>query len=107
MVADQLAKAHTVRSDAEERMAEKRAAWKDKNVPAWTKNVTFLWDYSGRKTFLRVSQVPVASNPMISFTDFQRTHVHVCFRCIHFSCSCILLTRQVHVLNVSVSLVDG
>ena len=27
---------NTVRSDAEERVAEERLAWKDKNVPAWT-----------------------------------------------------------------------
>ena len=35
----------TVRSDAEERVAEERLAWKHKNVPVWTKNVIFLWDF--------------------------------------------------------------
>ena len=30
---------HTVRSDAEERVAKERPAWKHKNVPAWTKNI--------------------------------------------------------------------
>ena len=35
----------TVRSDAEERMAEERLAWKHKNVPAWPKNITFLWNF--------------------------------------------------------------
>ena len=42
-------KSRTVRSDAEEREAEERPAWKYKNVTAWTKNVMFLWDF-GRLT---------------------------------------------------------
>ena len=36
----------TVRSDAEERVAEERPAWKHKNVPAWTKNIVCLWNFS-------------------------------------------------------------
>ena len=36
---------HTVRSDAEERVAEERPAWKHKNVPAWTKNIMCFWDF--------------------------------------------------------------
>ena len=39
----------SVRSYAEERVAEERPAWKAKNVPAWTKNIMFLWDL-GRLT---------------------------------------------------------
>ena len=35
----------TVRSDAEERVAEERPAWKHKNVPAWTKNIMCFWDF--------------------------------------------------------------
>ena len=35
----------TVRSDAEERAAEERPAWKHKNIPAWTKNIMCLWDF--------------------------------------------------------------
>ena len=33
----------TVRSDVEERLAEERLAWNDKNIPAWPKNVGVLW----------------------------------------------------------------
>ena len=40
---------YTVRLYAEERVAEERSAWKHKNVPAWTKNIMFLWDF-GRLT---------------------------------------------------------
>ena len=32
----------TVRSDIEERVAEERLAWNEKNVPAWPKNIIFL-----------------------------------------------------------------
>ena len=32
----------TVRSDVEERVAEERLAWNDKNIPAWPKNFSFL-----------------------------------------------------------------
>ena len=32
----------TVRSDVEERVAEERLAWNDKNVPAWPKNISVL-----------------------------------------------------------------
>ena len=32
----------TVRSDVEERFAEERLAWNDKNVPAWPKNISVL-----------------------------------------------------------------
>ena len=39
----------TVRSYAEERVVEERPARKPKNVPAWTKNIMFLWDF-GRLT---------------------------------------------------------
>ena len=35
----------TVRSDVEERTAEERLAWKDKNVPAWPKNISVLWNF--------------------------------------------------------------
>ena len=35
----------TVRSDAEERFAEERLAWNDKNVPAWPKNIIVLWNF--------------------------------------------------------------
>ena len=30
----------TVRSDVEERVAEERLAWNDKNIPAWPKNIS-------------------------------------------------------------------
>ena len=30
----------TLRSDVEERMAEERLAWNDKNIPAWPKNIS-------------------------------------------------------------------
>ena len=33
---------NTVRSDVEERVAEERLAWNDKNVPAWNKNISVL-----------------------------------------------------------------
>ena len=33
---------NTVRSDVEERFAEERLAWNDKNVPAWPKNMSVL-----------------------------------------------------------------
>ena len=32
----------TVRSDVEERVAEERPAWNDKNIPAWPKNIS-VW----------------------------------------------------------------
>ena len=32
----------TVRSDVEERVAEERLAWNDKNIPAWPKNISVL-----------------------------------------------------------------
>ena len=35
----------TVKLDIKERVAEERPAWKHKNVPAWTKNVMFSWDF--------------------------------------------------------------
>ena len=35
----------TVRSDVEERFAEERLAWNDKNVPAWPKNISLLWNF--------------------------------------------------------------
>ena len=34
----------TVRSEVEERFAEERLAWNDKNVPAWPKNISVLWN---------------------------------------------------------------
>ena len=33
---------NTVRSDVEERVAEERLAWNDKNIPAWPKNISVL-----------------------------------------------------------------
>ena len=33
---------YTVRSDVEERVAEERLAWNDKNIPAWPKNISVL-----------------------------------------------------------------
>ena len=36
---------NTVRSDVEERFAEERLAWNDKNVPAWPKNISVLWNF--------------------------------------------------------------
>ena len=36
---------HTVRSDVEERFAEERLAWNDKNVPAWPQNSSVLWNF--------------------------------------------------------------
>ena len=39
-----LQRLHTVRSDVEERFAEERLAWNDKNVPAWPKNISVLWN---------------------------------------------------------------
>ena len=32
----------TVRSDVEERVAEERLAWNDKNIPGWPKNISVL-----------------------------------------------------------------
>ena len=32
----------TVRSEVEERVAEERPAWNDKNIPAWPKNISVL-----------------------------------------------------------------
>ena len=32
----------TVRSDVEERVAEERLAWNDKNIPAWPKDIRVL-----------------------------------------------------------------
>ena len=37
-----MTKWYTVRSDVEERVAEERLAWNDKNVPAWPKNISVL-----------------------------------------------------------------
>ena len=36
---------NTVRSDIEERIAEERLGWNDKNVPAWPKNISVLWNF--------------------------------------------------------------
>ena len=36
---------NTVRSDAEENFAEERPAWNDKNVPAWPKKISVLWNF--------------------------------------------------------------
>ena len=33
-------KKNRVRSDVEERVAEERLAWNDKNIPAWPKNIS-------------------------------------------------------------------
>ena len=35
----------TVRSDVEERVAEERLAWNDKNVPAWPKNISVFANF--------------------------------------------------------------
>ena len=41
----QLCREYTVRSDVEERVAEERLAWTDKNIPAWPKNISVLWNF--------------------------------------------------------------
>ena len=53
----------TVRSDAEEHVAEERLAWKDKNVPAWTKNVISLWDFGPLRFAMYVVENVVRTQP--------------------------------------------
>ena len=55
---------NTIRSDAEERMAEERLAWKHKNVPAWAKNVMLLWDFGPL-----LSAMHVAKNVVRTLTE--------------------------------------
>ena len=54
---------NTVRSDAEERMAEERPSWKHKNVPASTKNVMFLWDSDRLPSAMYVVKNVVRTQP--------------------------------------------
>ena len=42
----------TVRSDVEERVAEERLAWTDKNIPAWPKNISVLWNFGPLRSAL-------------------------------------------------------
>ena len=46
-------------------MAEERPAWKHKNVPAWTKNVTFLWDFGRLPSAMYVVKNVVRAQPEV------------------------------------------
>ena len=55
--------ATTVRSDAEERVAEERLAWKHKNMPAWTKNIMYIWDFGRLPSAIYVVKNVVRTQP--------------------------------------------